>query len=44
VTWMEICDRERAHVGQYFAACDEATPFKALEDPLNSDTGKTPLE
>ena len=36
--------RERAHIGQYFEACDDATPFKALDDPLNTDTGKAPLE
>ena len=40
----EFVTRERAHVGQYFAACDEATPFKAFDDPLNTDTGKAPLE
>jgi predicted N-acyltransferase len=40
----EFVARERAHVGQYFAVCDEATPFRALEDPLNTDASKAPLE
>ncbi len=30
----QFLTRERAHIDQYFAACDESTPFKSMENEL----------
>jgi len=41
----DFVKRERAHIQHYFAACDEHTPFKAMEADLGLevDSRKTPL-
>lgn len=35
--------QEQTHIAHYMAACDDATPFKALDTPLSLDAGESSL-